>query len=86
MVKRQERHHAPAFKAKVALDAIRDGTNLEDLARIHNLQVDQIADWRAQLLKRADEIFRSKTTPCNVPTVHDGCDPHEFDHEYFGLC
>ncbi|MGH8041912.1 MAG: transposase, partial [Rudaea sp.] len=49
MKKRTRRTHSPAFKAKVALDAIRGEKTLNDLAKQHDVHPHQFVDWKSQL-------------------------------------
>jgi len=54
---RPRRNHSPAFKAKVALDAIRGEKTLAELAKLHDVHPNQITDWKGQLLERAAGVF-----------------------------
>jgi transposase-like protein len=67
MSKRPRRNHSPAFKAKVALDAIRGDKTLAELAKIHDVHPNQITDWKSQLLERAAAVFGAEAP--NEPTV-----------------
>jgi len=51
MSKRARRNHAPAFKAKVALAAIKGEKTLADLAQQFDIHSNQITQWKAQLLE-----------------------------------
>ena len=57
MSKRQRRNHAPAFKAKVALAALRGEKRLAELAQHFDVHPNQITTWKAQLLDRAAGVF-----------------------------
>jgi transposase-like protein len=57
MTKRARRTHSPAFKAKVALAAIKGDRTLGELAQQFDVHPNQIAAWREQLLERAAGIF-----------------------------
>ena len=50
MTKRPRRNHTPAFKAKVALAAIRGDKTLAELAQQFDIHPNQITQWKAQLL------------------------------------
>jgi putative transposase len=50
MSRRPRRNHSPAFKAKVALDAVRGEKTLAELAKLHDVHPNQITDWKNQLL------------------------------------
>ena len=75
MSKRPRRNHSPAFKAKVALAALRGEKTLTELAQQFDLHPNQITQWRSQLLEGAAEVFGSSaplTTapPIDVKTLH----------------
>ena len=57
MTRRLRRNHSSAFKAKVALDAIRGDKTLAELAKLHDVHPNQITDWKNQLLKGAANVF-----------------------------
>jgi len=57
MSKRKRRNHLPAFKAKVALDAVRGEKTLAELAQQHDVHANQIIDWKRQLLDGAADVF-----------------------------
>ena len=56
-MKRSRRNHSPAFKAKVALQAIRGDKTLSELAQQHQVHATQITAWKQQLLEHAAELF-----------------------------
>ena len=58
MSKRTRRNHAPAFKAKVALAAVK-GEKTE-LAQQFDVHPNQITTWKAQLVDGAAEVFGSE--------------------------
>jgi transposase-like protein len=57
MSRRARRHHAPAFKAKVALAAIKGEMTLAQLAEHFDVHPNQITQWKAQLQEGAAEVF-----------------------------
>ena len=57
MSRRPRRNHSPAFKAKVALDAVRGEKTLAELAKQYDVHPNQITDWKTQLLERASGVF-----------------------------
>jgi transposase len=57
MSRRPRRNHTPAFKAKVALAAIRGEMTLAQLAEHFDVHANQITSWKAQLLEGAADVF-----------------------------
>jgi transposase-like protein len=57
MARRKRRNHAPAFKAQVALAAMKGDRTLAELAQQYDLHPNQIADWKTQLLERVGQVF-----------------------------
>ncbi|MGH8262246.1 MAG: IS3 family transposase [Steroidobacterales bacterium] len=57
MTKRSRRNHSPAFKAKVALAALKGEETLGQLASRFDVHPNQITQWKGQLLERAAEVF-----------------------------
>ena len=60
MSKRTRRNHAPAFKAKVALAAVKGERTLAELAQQFDVHPNQITTWKAQLVDGAAEVFGSE--------------------------
>ncbi|WP_037283363.1 transposase, partial [Rubellimicrobium mesophilum] len=57
MTRRPRRNHSPAFKAKVALAAIKGERTLAELAQQFDVHPNQITQWRFQLLEGASGVF-----------------------------
>ncbi|MBB4383429.1 transposase-like protein [Bradyrhizobium sp. SBR1B] len=57
MSRRSRRHHAPAFKAKVTLAAIKGEMTLAQLAEYFDVHPNQITQWKSQLQEAAAEVF-----------------------------
>jgi transposase len=53
MSRRTRRNHTPAFKAKVALAAIRGENTVSGLAQHFDVHPNQITQWKAQLQEGA---------------------------------
>ena len=75
MTRRPRRNHSPAFKAKVAVAAIKGGKTLAELAQQFDVHPNQIAQWRAQLLEGASGVFgeaaKAEAAPAvDVKTLH----------------
>ena len=76
MTRRPRRNHTPAFKAKVALAAVKGEKTLAELAQQFDVHPNQITTWKAQLSDGAAGLFGSEprtasTTPVvDVKTLH----------------
>jgi transposase len=76
MSRRARRHHAPAFKAKVALAAIKGEMTLAQLAEHFDVHPNQITQWKSQLQEAAAEVFvpgggnRTCEPAVDVKTLH----------------
>jgi transposase-like protein len=76
MTKRTRRNHSPAFKAKVALAAVKGEKTLAELAQQFDVHPNQITTWRGQLLEGAAGVFGSDSHPepaepaIDVKTLH----------------
>ena len=57
MRKRPRRNHIPAFKAKVALAAIRGEMTVAQLAEHFDVHPNQITTWKSQLQEGAGDVF-----------------------------
>src|SRR5260370_13365930 len=57
MTRRPRRNHTPAFKAKVALAAIKGDRTLAQLAEQFDVHSNQITSWKAQLEGGAADVF-----------------------------
>ena len=59
MKRRPRRNHTPAFKAKVALAAIKGDKTIAQLAEQFDVHPNQITQWKAQLERAASDVFES---------------------------
>ncbi len=61
MTRRPRRNHTPAFKSKVALEAIKGEKTLAELAQHFDVHANQIKLWRDQLLESAQGVFNKES-------------------------
>ena len=57
MTRRKRRNHASAFKAKVALAAVKGEYTLAELAEQFDVHPNQIQDWKRRLIEGAEDVF-----------------------------
>ena len=73
MAKRPRRNHSSAFKAKVALAAIKGDKTLVELSEQFDVHANQITQWKTQLLERSADVFggdEPKEPPVDVKVLH----------------
>jgi transposase-like protein len=69
MSRRPRRNHSPAFKAKVALAAVKGEKTLAELAQFYDVHPNQITKWRTQLLEGAAGVFGADSTEAAEPAI-----------------
>ena len=56
-MRRKRRNHSSAFKAKVALAAIKGDRTLSELSEQFDVHANQIQDWRRRRRQEAEAVF-----------------------------
>lgn len=69
MSKRPRRNHSPAFKAKVALEAIKGDQTIMELSQRFQVHPNQITEWKKQLLD--NEVFSKGKKSASGPDVKE---------------
>ena len=74
MSRRARRNHTPAFKAKVALAAVKGERTITQLAEQFDVHPNQITAWKAQLESKAADAFGPEgarpAVAIDVKTLH----------------
>ena len=71
--RRTRRTHNPAFKARVALDALREDKTMVELYKEFELHPTQIVEWKRQLFEGAVGVFGAgshATAPVDLVPLH----------------
>ncbi|MDZ7927279.1 MAG: IS3 family transposase [Agrobacterium sp.] len=92
MTRRPRRNHSPAFKAKVALAAIRGEQTLVELSQQFDVHANQIKQWKDHLLEGATGVFgdETKAEPAgptvDVKTLHAKIGELTLENGFFIRC
>ncbi|WP_370889225.1 IS3 family transposase [Caballeronia sp. RCC_10] len=89
MTKRNRRTHSPAFKAKVALAALKGDKTLAELAQQFDVHPNQITDWKKQLQERVADVFEVGSAapaapPIDVKVLHAKIGQLTLENDFLG--
>ena len=57
MPKKTRRNYNPSFKAKIALEAVREQSTVAEIARRHKVHANQVYKWKQELLANMSRAF-----------------------------
>ncbi len=60
-MKAKRKQYSPSFKAKVALEALKDKDTLAELSKKFEVHPTQIGKWKQEFLSRAASLFEKST-------------------------
>lgn len=89
MARRPRRNHSPAFKAKVALAALRGDKTMSELATRFDVHPNQIKQWKDQLLDGVTDVFDDKPKALKEPEIdvksfHAKVDQLTLENDFLG--
>ena len=65
-MKANRKKHTAAFKAQVAIEALRERETLAELSRRFEVHPNQISKWKQEFLSRSVEIFQTRSPQENL--------------------
>ena len=82
-MKRTRRNHAPGFKAKVALAAIKGDKTLAELAEQFDVHPNQITDWKQESAAGIfDGPVKTKTAEPDIKVLHAKIGPLTLENDF----
>jgi transposase len=60
-MRKERRKFSASFKAKVAIEAIKEDKTLQELASKHGLHSNQISAWKKEFLEKSELIFSKES-------------------------
>ena len=87
----KRRRFTPEFKARVALEALRERDSVQAIARRHELHPNQVSTWKRQLLEGLPEVFAggagrklAKEHEAKVRDLHAKIGELTVERDFFG--
>lgn len=71
MAKRPRRNHTAVFKAKVALEAVKEERTVIEIAERFDVHPNLVTKWKKQLLRRASDAFEKERAPEEGPSAKE---------------
>jgi transposase-like protein len=65
-MKAKRKKHTAAFKAQVAIEALKERETLAELSRRFEVNANQISRWKQEFLSRSTEIFETRPPEENL--------------------
>lgn len=59
-MKKERRKFSSSFKAKVAIEAIKEVSTIQELASKYEIHANQISLWKKEFLDNANSVFENK--------------------------
>ena len=56
-MRKKRQNHSPEFKAKVAIEALKEQKTISELAQLYEIHPNQISIWKKEFLENASQVF-----------------------------
>lgn len=66
-MKKERRKFSASFKAKVAIEAIKEVSTLQELSSKYNIHPNQISSWKREFMEKAEVVFSKETSNAEDP-------------------
>ena len=85
VAKKQRRKLTAEFIARVALAALREDKTMAELCKQYEVHVNQISEWKKQLIARATEVFEggSRAEPVDLAPLHAKIGQQALEIDFF---
>jgi transposase len=70
-MKQKRRHLSAEFKARVAIEALKDEKTIQQIAKEYEIAPTQVSAWKKELEERMSEIFERKNASEKQLTHHE---------------
>lgn len=87
-MKKKRRNFSSKFKAKVAIEALKEQETLSELATKFDVHPNQISKWKQEFLSKASSLFDTKSTSkdsdneCNPDLLYQKIGQLEMERDY----
>jgi transposase len=59
-MRKPRRNHSPAFKSRIAMEALKGTKSITEIAEENQLHPAQVTAWKSELVKNAESLFVRK--------------------------